>query len=59
MSSELRLQLQKLAVVLRENARLLKLHIAAVGEISDIIVGSLRDAESDGTYSRRNGISRW
>lgn len=59
MSTELRLQLKRLTAVLSENARLLKLHIAAVGEISDIIVGSLRDAESDGTYSRRSGISRW
>lgn len=57
-STEQRLLLQKLAAVLKENARLLKLHIAAVGEISDIIVGSLREAESDGTYSRRSGVSR-
>ena len=44
--------LEQLSDVLHENARLLKLHIAAVGEISDIIVGSLREADSDGTYSR-------
>lgn len=45
--------LQRLATALRVNAHLLKLHIKAVGEISDIIVSSLREAESDGTYSRR------
>lgn len=44
--------LQALAGALHDNARLLKLHIIAVGEISDIIVGSLRAADSDGTYSR-------
>lgn len=52
-------QLQILSSVLQENARLLKLHIAAVGEISDIIVGSLKDAESDGTYSRSRGTRSW
>jgi hypothetical protein len=44
--------LQRLSSALRVNAGLLKLHIGAVGEISDIIIGGLRDAESDGTYSR-------
>jgi len=44
--------LQRLSSALRVNSGLLKLHIAAVGEISDIIIGGLRDAESDGTYSR-------
>ena len=51
----LRVRLERLAVALGENGRLLKLHIAAVGEISDIIVGGLRDAESDGTYTRSSG----
>ncbi|WP_421693060.1 hypothetical protein [Aestuariivirga sp.] len=44
--------LRHLERALHDNARLLKLHITAVGEISDIIIGSLRAAESDGTYSR-------
>ena len=39
--------------LLQTNARLLKLHISAVGEVSDIIIDSLREVESDGTYSRR------
>lgn len=41
-----------LADILRTNSRLLKHHISAVGEVSDIIVAGLRGAESDGTYSR-------
>lgn len=51
--------LKSLSAALRENARLLKLNIAAVGEISDIIIGSLREAESDGTYSRGRATARW
>lgn len=44
--------LQRLSGSLHINAALLKLHITAVGEMSDIIIGGLREAESDGTYSR-------
>jgi hypothetical protein len=44
--------LKRLSDALRTNSSLLKLHIAAVGEVSDIIIGSLREADSDGTYSR-------
>ncbi|MFN4140576.1 hypothetical protein [Aestuariivirga sp.] len=44
--------LRHLSESLRRNAALLKLHITALGDISDIIIGSMRDAESDGTYSR-------
>ena len=51
-SGECKPLLQRLAGALQANARMLKLHIAAVGEVSDIIIGSLREAESDGTYSR-------
>lgn len=42
----------RLSSALQENTKLLKLHIAAIGEISDIIVNGLRDVDSDGTYSR-------
>ena len=49
---ELQPMLQRLSELLQVNAKLLKHHIAAVGEVSDIIVAGLRDAESDGTYSR-------
>jgi hypothetical protein len=44
--------LRRLSAALQVNADLLKLHITAVGEMSDIIIGGLREAESDGTYSR-------
>ncbi len=44
--------LRRLTLELNENARLLKLNISAVGEISDILISGLREAESDGTYSR-------
>ncbi len=44
--------LERLSAALKVNAGLLKLHIQAVGEISDIIIGGLKAAESDGTYSR-------
>jgi hypothetical protein len=51
--------LRRLRGSLQENGQLLKLNIAAVGEISDIIIGSLREAESDGTYSRGRIAARW
>lgn len=38
---------------LSKNSKLLQLSIAAVGEMSDIIIGAMREADSDGTYSRR------
>ena len=44
--------LERLSAALRQNATLLKLHIEAVGEVSDIIISGLREADSDGTYSR-------
>jgi hypothetical protein len=44
--------LKRLSSALRENARLLKLHIGAVSEVSDIIIDNLRKVDSDGTYSR-------
>jgi hypothetical protein len=44
--------LERLSTALKLNARLLRIHIRAVGEVSDIIVGCLRETESDGTYGR-------
>lgn len=43
---------QTVSAELLENSRLLKLHISAVGEVSDIIIATMREAESDGTYAR-------
>lgn len=51
--------LAHLAEILQVNARLLKCHISAVGEVSDIIVAGLRRAESDGTYSREAALQHW
>lgn len=48
--------LRRLSDGLRRNAGLLKLHIGALGEISDLIIRGLRDAESDGTYSRNRQL---
>ena len=56
---QIRPQLVLLSQALQANAKLLKHQIAAVGDVSDIIVGSLRDANSDGTYSRDSGLQRW
>lgn len=44
--------LRRLKELLAENARLLKIHITAVGEVADLLVEHVRREESDGTYSR-------
>jgi flagellar biosynthesis/type III secretory pathway chaperone len=44
---------QELQKLLKRNQRLLKAHMDAVKEISSIIVDSIRQADSDGTYSRQ------
>lgn len=51
--------LAHLADIIKVNATLLKHHISAVGEVSDIIVAGLRGAESDGTYSRDATLRHW
>lgn len=51
-----RTSLERLSAVLHSNAGLLKLHIAAVGEMSDIIINGLREADFDGTYSRNRRV---
>ena len=50
--------LMRLSAALKVNGALLKHHISAVGEVSDIIINSMREADSDGTYSRGPGPSR-
>lgn len=57
--AELKPLLRRLSEVLRTNTALLKLHIGAVGEVSDIIIGCLREADSDGTYSRGLPPAGW
>lgn len=43
--------LESLNVKLETNRRVLKLHLEAVNEIADIISDSIRQADSDGTYT--------
>ena len=44
--------LGQLKTSLLTNARLLQLNIKAVSEVSGIIIGAMREADSDGTYAR-------
>lgn len=44
--------LKQLKLLLDRNQKLLSVHIKAVREVSSIIVDALRQAESDGTYTR-------
>ncbi len=44
--------LAQLKAGLLTNARLLQLNIQAVSAMSDIIIGAMREADSDGTYAR-------
>jgi hypothetical protein len=46
--------------LLDRNAILLQLNLTALHEVSSVIVESIRQAESDGTYSRRqDGLAGW
>lgn len=47
--------LSELRRKLEENRSVLKLHLEAVQEISQILTDAIRDEESDGTYSIRYG----
>jgi hypothetical protein len=44
-------RLSDLRVKLESNTSVLRLHLEAVREISDVMANAIRDAESDGTYS--------
>lgn len=46
------IELRQLKASLTRNARLLKTHIGALDEVANVIVAGMREAESDGTYSR-------
>ena len=52
------LLLRRIKSGLATNAGLLQLHIAAVGKMSDIIIVAMREADSDGTYSRTDAFGR-
>lgn len=50
---ELEIRLKGLRAALADNMGLLKLHMQAVKEITDLLARSLLEADSDGTYSPR------
>ncbi len=56
--AELQARLQALQQKLELNRWLLNLHLEAAKEVSSVIMSALRDAESDGTYSRYSGAAR-
>lgn len=44
-------RLEQLKAKLEENHSALEMHLRAVQEVSEIVSGAIRNAESDGTYS--------
>ncbi len=57
-SSELTARLQALREKLELNRWLLLLHLEAAKEITAVIMAAIRDAESDGTYTRTSGLMK-
>jgi len=59
-SPELSMQLKTLRAELAANALLVKGHVTALREISDLMIGLVRKDEADGTYVRqRRGYAGW
>jgi hypothetical protein len=54
----LQMRLQELQQKLELNRWLLNLHLEAAKEVSSVITAAIRDAESDGTYSRYSGAAK-
>jgi hypothetical protein len=54
----LQLRLQALQQKLELNRWLLHLHLEAAKEVSSVITAAIREAESDGTYSRYSGAAK-
>jgi hypothetical protein len=55
-------RLAELRLKLEDNQAVLKLHLEAVREVSNIVCAAIRHAESDGTYSpsiRKPGYEPW
>jgi hypothetical protein len=55
---QLRARLAALQQKLELNRWLLHLHLEAAKEVSAVIMSAIREAESDGTYSRYSGAAR-
>jgi hypothetical protein len=59
-SPELRLQLKTLRAELATNALLVKGHVTALREISEMMINLVRRDEADGTYvKQRRGYAAW
>jgi hypothetical protein len=59
-SPELRLQLKTLRVELATNALLVRGHVTALREISEMMINLVRRDEADGTYvKQRRGYAAW
>jgi hypothetical protein len=59
-SQELRRQLKDLRDELATNALLVKGHVSAVREISELMISLVRKEETDGTYVKpRRGYAAW
>ncbi len=54
----LQVRLQALQQKLELNRWLLNLHLEAAKEVSSVIMTAIREAESDGTYSRYSGAAK-
>ena len=57
LDEQARFRLDRLSEKLERNRRVLDVQLRAVREVSDIIAGAIRDAESDGTYSMSSAWS--
>ena len=55
---DLQARLRALQQKLELNRWLLHLHLEAAKEVSSVIMSAIREAESDGTYSRYSGAAR-
>jgi hypothetical protein len=56
--AEMSAHLQAIRQKLELNRWLLHLHLEAAKEISSVIMSAIRDAESDGTYSRVSSAAK-
>ena len=53
LTGQLRAELAQLKAALNDNQNLIEAHLGAVREMSDIVVGAMKDQEADGTYGER------
>lgn len=58
-SQDILARLASFRTMVEANERALAIHLAAVKDVTAIIVRAIRDAESDGTYSRAYGCAEY